>query len=146
MSRQIATEAVRMHHDKDPRKVILDALKAELPHIKAVTAGDCLICVYERPTTKKIKGLNGEDIEIDLSATDRVKEDKLQGCVGLIVKTGPDFSKHRKALAIDPMPAVGDWIYFRRQDGCAFVLGTRMMFLLQGDFIRLVIDDPDCIV
>lgn len=142
----VATKAERATHAVDPKKVITDALKGWVEDVEEVTSGDCLVCVYERPSTKTIKGLNGKDIEIDLSATSRVMEDKLQGAVGLIVKVGPDFGRHRKALALDKMPAVGSWVFFRRQDGCQFVLGTRMMFLLQGDFIRLVLKSPDAII
>lgn len=135
----VATNVIEVQHDKDPKQVIMDDLKGWLDRIRP-TSGDCVVCVYERP--EKIKG---SGLIIPETAARRA-EDRFQGVVGLIVKIGPAFSKHKQALGMDPMPAVGDWVAFRNQDCSSFVLGSRSMRLLQGDFIRMVLADPDCIV
>lgn len=134
-----ATKVIEVIHDQEPKKVIWDALKGNLDRIEQVTSGDCLICVYERPEKMK-SGL------FMPQTASRMAEDKFQGCVGMIVKTGPEFAKHRQALGLDEMPPIGSWVYFRRQDASSFVSGERTLCLLQGDFIRLILTDPDCII
>lgn len=134
----VASKVIDVVHDKDPKKVILDSLKGHIERVQP-TSGDVIVCVYERPE-KMRSGLVIPD------TASRRSEDRFQGVVGLIVKTGPEYGKHRQALGMEKMPAVGDWIAFRNQDCSSFVLGDRSMRLLQGDFIRLVLDDPDCII
>jgi co-chaperonin GroES (HSP10) len=135
---QVATTVIEVEHKVDPKKVINDALKGWIDRIRP-TSGDVLVCVYERP--EKTKG----NIIMPETASRR-SEDKFQGVVGLIVKVGPEYGKHKQALGLNPMPQIGDWVAFRTQDCVSFVLGQRSMRLLQGDFIRLVLSDPDCII
>lgn len=139
---QVATQTVAVVHAKDPKKVINDALKGLIDRIQP-TSGDCVVCVYERP--QEIALGNGKKLYTPDNYS-RTSEDKFQGVVGLIVKTGPEFAKHKKALGLEEMPKVGDWVAFRTQDCVSFVLGARAMRLLQGDFIRLVLQDPDVII
>jgi len=135
----VATKVLEVVHDKDPKQVIWDALQGWIDRIQP-TSGDVVVCVYERPEKLKGSGL------IMPETASRRSEDKFQGVVGLIVKVGPEYGKHKAALGLDRMPTVGDWIAFRNQDCSAFTLGDRAMRLLQGDFIRLVLKDPDCII
>lgn len=134
-----ATKVIEVVHDTDPKKVIWKALEGQLERIESLTSGDCLLCIYERPQKMK-SGLYMPE------TASRVTEDKFQGCVGLLVKTGPDFAKHRQALCLDKMPKLGSWIFFRRQDAVTTVVGERVMCLLQGDYIRMVLKDPDVVV
>lgn len=134
----VATKVVEVVHEKDPKQVIWDALDGWLDRIQP-TSGDCVVCVYERPEKMK-SGLYMPE------TASRVTEDKFQGVVGLLVKVGPEFGKHRKALGLDEMPKVGTWVAFRTQDCIAFTLGSRAMRLLEGQFIRMVLADPDCII
>lgn len=137
---QVATNVIEVDHEgKDPKKVIHSALKGWIERIHP-TGGDVVVCVYERP-----EKLKGSGLIIPETASRRM-EDKFQGVVGLIVKLGPDFSKHKRALGLERLPQIGDWVAFRTQDCSAFVLGSRSMRMMEGQFIRLVLDDPDCIV
>ena len=146
----VATEVIPVIHDKDPKQVIWDALneKVELFGGKQSslidciqpTAGDCVVCVYERPTTMRKSGL------VIPETASRVTEDKFQGVVGLIVKWGPEPNKHRQELGLEKMPPVGTWIAFRTGDCIPFTLGKRAMRLLQGNHIRMILTDPDVII
>src|ERR1035437_4259740 len=142
----VATKTIASIHKEDPKKVIGDALKGHIEKVE-VTSGDVLVCVYERPTTIKIKGPTGADVEFDIGATSRANEDKFQGVVGLVVKLGPSFQeKYARVLGLDPMLKVGEWVAFRVGDTVPFVLDKRSMRIIQGDFIRMRLADPDCII
>lgn len=134
----VATSVIEVIHTKDPKKVIWEALDGWIDRVRP-TAGDVIVCVYERPAETRGKIIIPE-------TASRVSEDKFQGVVGLIVKVGPEYQKHRQNLGLDEMPPVGSWIAFRTQDCVAFTLGKRAMRLLQGDFIRMTLIDPDCII
>jgi len=134
----MATNVIQVKHHIDPKKVIWDDLKDWLDKIQP-TGSDCVVCVYERP--KETAG----GILIPENAS-RVSEDKFQGVVGLIVKLGPNFGSHERALGLKPMPQVNDWVAFKTIDCVAFVLGKRSMRLLQGNFIRMVLSDPDAVI
>ena len=132
----VATNVIAVKHLKDPKRVILDDLDGWLDKIHP-TAKDCVICVYERPETTA-----GGIIMPETSS--RRAEDRFQGVVGLIVKTGPNFAKGYPNLGMEPK--VGDWVAFRTQDCVSFVLGKRSMRLIQSEFIRMVLTDPDCVL
>lgn len=135
----VATKVIEVVHDKDPKLVITDALKAWLPRIRSATGADYLICVYERPE----KMTNGLIMPQNAS---RLVEDKFQGNVGLIVAKGPNVEEYKSFFRNGAMPQVGDWVAFRTQEAVAFTLGDRAMRLVQANMIRLVLEDPDCII
>lgn len=139
MSNHVATRVIEAQHDEDPKKVINKALKGWIERIHP-TGGDAILCVYERP--EKIKGTS---LLLPETAQRRT-EDKFQGVVGLLVKVGPNFAKHHKVLGLDPPLKVGDWVAFRNQDTNSFILGDRSMRRMEGQFILMRLDDPDCIV
>lgn len=149
MAAGLATNIIKVVHSKEPKEVIWADLKKyisrERPDQDTITptSGDVLICVYERP--KEIDLGNGKKLLTPDNYT-RTAEDKFQGVVGLIVKVGPDFGKHKRSIALEPMPKVGDWVAFKTTDCIAFVLGERSMRLLEGQMIRMVLTDPDCII
>lgn len=134
----MATRTIAVTHEEDPKKVIWAKLGKAIDHL-APTAGDVVIAVYERP--EKTAG----KIIIPETASRRA-EDAFQGVVGMIVKIGPDFARHKRSLAMDPMPKIGDWVMFKTVDCIAFVLDKSPMRLLQGDMIRMVLSDPDSII
>ncbi len=136
----VATKVMEVDHEGiDPKKVITDALKGWIDRIHP-TAGDIIVCVYERPEKLARSGL------VIPETASRRAEDKFQGVVGLIVKVGPEYAKHKQDLGLDQMPGVGTWVAFRNQDCQSFTLGDRSMRLLQGNFIRMVLQDPDAII
>lgn len=135
----VATEVMEVEHEIDPKTVIWKAMEGYLDRINP-TSGDIVVCVYERP-----EKLRGSGLIVPETASRRT-EDKFQGVVGMIVKTGPEFGKHRQDLGLDVMPKVGDWIAFRTGDCIPFTLGKRAMRLLQGNHIRMLLADPDCII
>ena len=138
MAGSVATSVIEVKHFEDPKQVIWRDLNGWLDKIQP-TGSDCVVCVYERPQT------TAGGIIVPETAS-RISEDKFQGVVGLIVKLGPNYGAHERALGLKPMPQVGDWVAFRTIDCVAFVLGKRSMRLLQGNFIRMVLSNPDCIV
>lgn len=149
----VATETIAVVHDRDPKDVIWDAMsekvtlfdggEATLLSCIRPTAGDCVVCVYERPSEIALAG--GKKL-LTPDNYSRTAEDKFQGVVGLIVKWGPEPNKHRQELGMDEMPKVGTWIAFRTGDCIPFTLGKRSMRLLQGNHIRMILSDPDVII
>ena len=138
MAGGIATNVIAVKHDRPPKQVIWDDLEGWLDKIQP-TGSDCVVCVYERPH-KTAGGI------LMPETSSRVAEDKFQGVVGLIVKLGPNFGSHERALGLKPMPQVNDWIAFKSVDCVPFTLGARSMRLLQGNFIRMVLSNPDCVI
>lgn len=138
----VATSVIPVVHTIDPKTVITNALKGWIDRIQP-TGGDLIVCVYERP--KEIDLGGGKKLYTPDNYS-RTAEDKFQGVVGLIVKLGPEFGKHKQALGLDVMPKIGDWVAFRTQDCMAFTLGDRAMRLLEGQFIRMILADPDCVI
>jgi co-chaperonin GroES (HSP10) len=126
---------VRMTHDVDPKKVILDELgdisDVELYH------NQVLVAIYIRPEKTK-SGLY-------LSSQTR-DEDKYQGKVGLVVKTGPqafkdDTGKWFKDVAISPH----DWVYFRPSDGWQVTLHGVLCRIIDDTDIRGRLPAPDAV-
>lgn len=134
----VATKVIEVVHEKDPKDVIWEDLKGWLDRIEPL-GKDAVVCVYERPQKMK-SGLYMPD------NADRVKEDKFQGVVGLVVKLGPNFHAHREFLGVTDPIKVGDWVAFRTQDCVSFVLGSRAMRQVEGQFLRQRLADPDCII
>lgn len=138
----VATSVTPVIHDKDPKEVIWASLKGWIDRIEP-TGHDAIICVYERP--KEIDLGGGKKLYTPDNYS-RTTEDKFQGVVGLVVKTGPNFGSRREFLGLDQPIKVGDWVAFRTQDCVAFVLGDRAMRQVEGQFLRMRLADPDCII
>lgn len=142
----VATKAQPSVHTQDPKQAIFDALKGYIGKIE-VTAADVLTCVYERPQQIMT---SDKKTAVKLWTPDnasRASEDKFQGIAALVVKLGPSFhSKYDRELGLDPPIKVGDWVTFNVGDTSPFVLGERHMRLVQGNFIRLRIADPDAVI
>ena len=149
MTSQMALEINRPKHDTDPKAAIFEACEDVLKGVR-ITGSDILVCVYERPG-KIIVGKDalGRDLEIDTSATSRTLEDKIQGRVGLVVAIGPLAGQHADFFGGD-MPKVGDWVLLNGSDAVPFVGGykpqTRVFRLVQANFVRAVLGDPDIVL
>ncbi len=71
-------------------------------------------------------------------------EDKWQGKVGLIVKTGPEaFNDPTGAWFKDVNLVVGDWIIFRASDGWSITVNGVLCRILDDTTIRGKTDDPE---
>lgn len=123
----------RMTHDVDPKKTIHDELgdisEIELFHNQVLAA------IYIRPEkTKSGLYLSGQTRD----------EDKWQGKVGLIVKTGPDAFKDDTGKWFNGVDInVGDWIYFRPSDGWQITVHGVLCRILDDTDIRGRISAPD---
>lgn len=145
MANQVATKTIPALHKQDPKTVINDAIKDHLPKVEP-TGHDVLVCVYERPTGIKMIDPLGREVEFDMSATSRNREDKFQGIVGLLVKIGPLAAEHGLYFNGGELPPIGSWVACPANAGVSFTLGDRMMRQLQANFIRLVLTDPDVVI
>jgi co-chaperonin GroES (HSP10) len=126
---------VRMTHDVDPKKVILDELgditDIELYH------NQLLIAIYIRPEKTK-SGLY-------LSSQTR-DEDKYQGKVGLVVKKGPDaFRDDTGKWFRDVSISEHDWVYFRPSDGWQVTVHGVLCRIIDDTDIRGRLPAPDVI-
>lgn len=123
----------RMTHDVDPKKTIHDELgdisEIELFHNQVLAA------IYIRPEkTKSGLYLSGQTRD----------EDKWQGKVGLIVKTGPDAFKDDTGKWFNGVDInVGDWIYFRPSDGWQITVHGVLCRILDDTDIRGRMSAPD---
>jgi co-chaperonin GroES (HSP10) len=114
----------RMTHDVDPKEEIWNELgdisDIELFHNQVLAA------IYVRP----------EKTKSGIFLTNNIREeDKWQGKVGMIIKTGPDaFYDDTGKWFKDVKMSVGDWVYFRPSDG--------WQITIQGVPCR-IIDDTD---
>lgn len=71
-------------------------------------------------------------------------EDKWQGKVGLIVKTGPQaFIDPDGKWFTDVDLKIGDWIYFRPSDGWHITVNGMLCRILDDTVIRGKIDNPE---
>ena len=126
---------MRMQHDVDPRKAILDEMgnidDIEIFHTQV------LVAIYLRPD--KTKG------GVILAPQTR-DEDKYQGKVGLIIKKGEnafidDTGKWFNHVKCD----VGDWIVFRPSDGWQINVHGQLCRILNDTDVRGRIPVPDAV-
>lgn len=97
---------MQMKHDVDPKQALTEAL-GDLSNVD-LAANNVLVAVYIRPNQTKS----------GIFLTDRaVDEDRWQGKVGLVVKTGPLAYDEECERLTGVKYAVGDWVFFRASDG-----------------------------
>lgn len=126
---------VRMTHDVDPAKTIKDEM-GDISDIE-LFHNQVLIAIYVRP--EKTKG--------GLYLTNNIRdEDKWQGKVGLVVKTGPDAFKDASGKWFNGVSvAEGDWVYFRPSDGWQLTIHGALCRIIDDVDIRGKITAPDSI-
>lgn len=132
---------VRMQHDVDPRKEIMDRMEPFINDI-TVLGEDVLLGVYIRP--EKTKG------GIHLTAQYR-QEDEYQGLACVVLKMGPlafleDDAHHYGKRK----PKVGDWVAVRKSQGFSFKIGAsttdaQSCRLMHAEGIKLIISEPDMV-
>ena len=127
---------VKMAHPNDPRAEITKAL-GSLDGID-IFHNQVLAVVYIRPE-KTAGGIIMPDI-----AGGTRSEDKWQGKVGLIVKTGENaFNDPAGVWFKDVKLGVGDWIFFRSSDGWMITVNGVLCRILDDTVIRGKLDHPD---
>ena len=130
-------KALEMHHEEDPREVLMKAAASALESFRAVPAAMVLILVYE----------GAEKTKSGLYIAQQTKDEySYQGKVGLVVKTGPRAFVEDETHKFDDVKAqVGDWVLFQPGETFGFRLGTCKARIVEDVHIRGILDDPDCV-
>lgn len=122
-----------MTHDTDPK----DILTTELGDISGfeIFNNQVLCAVYVRPQKTK-SGI--------YLTSQTVEEDKIQGKVGLVVKTGPDaFTDTTGEWFNDMDIELSDWVVFRPSDGWSITVNGVLCRILDDTNIRGRVQHPD---
>lgn len=129
------SSALRMVHDVDPAKVLMEAL-GDLSAID-VYNDRILVAIYKRP--EKTKG----GVIIPGTAGPR-EEEKYQGKACLVVKLGPlvNIDQHKARGA--PIE-VGDWLMTFPTDGRNLDVNGVACRLLKEDIVHMKIASPDLV-
>lgn len=136
----VASRAVLMQHDKDPRKEILDAVKPYVSKIH-MTFDNVVLATYVRP--EKTRG----GIILSSGEAGMRSEDVFQGKSHLIIAAGPSaFEDDEEVFWGDRRPVIGDWVMVRVSDGLMFKLGDTACRLLSSRRISMIVDEPDIIL
>jgi len=122
-----------MQHDVDPAKKLLDEL-GDLSDIE-IFNNQVLVAVYIRPE-KRMSGV--------YLPSQNLEEDKFQGKVGLIVKTGPLAFKDPDNLWFKDMNfEIGDWVFGRATDGWSIMVKDVLCRIYDDNNIRGRAPYPD---
>jgi co-chaperonin GroES (HSP10) len=122
-----------MTHDTDPK----EALTKELGDISGfeIFNNQVLCAVYVRPQKTK-SGI--------YLTSQTVDEDRIQGKVGLIVKTGPDaFTDDSGQWFTDMNIELSDWVVFRPSDGWSVTVNGVLCRILDDTNVRGRVQHPD---
>jgi len=126
---------MRMEHDVDPKKKILDEI-GDVNDI-GVFNNQILVAIYMRPEKTKSGIL--------LSGNTR-DEDRYQGKVGLVLKKGATaFVDPDHKWFVDTNVNVGDWVYFRVTDGWSINVHGVSCRMLEDTDVRGSTEYPDAI-
>lgn len=132
---------VRMKHEIDPRKEIMERMTPFLDDIHVMN-DDVLLGVYVRP--KKTAG--------GIHLTDQYRqEDEYQGLACLVLKMGDlAFKEDDTHHYGNVVPKVGDWVAVRKSEGFSFKIGvssseTQPCRLMKETGVRLIISEPDMV-
>ena len=125
--------AMKMNHVIDPKKEIINAI-GDLKGIKLFNM-QVLVGIYIRPQ-KTASGIFLTDKTVD--------EDRYQGKVGLVLKTGPmAFIDEKEEWFKKGDIKVGDWAVFRPSDGWAITINGYLCRILDDRVIKGTVDKPD---
>lgn len=127
----------KMVHKTDPR----DEVFAKVGSLDRcdVFHNQILVAVYNRPSELDIGG--GKKIFLADKTRD---EDKYQGKVGLVLKTGPlAFVGKDKDEFAGQNVARGDWIAFRVSDGWSLEINGQLCRMIHDVDAKLRIPTPD---
>lgn len=132
----MARQAIEMQIDGDPRESVMTALEGRHLQI-AICPTDYLWVAFQRGEMKTKGGLliaRGSGID---------NEDAYTGCVGLIVRAGPQDGDDGARKFGGKVPAVGDWAVIDTRYGVQFKLGDRHARIISQEQIYALIDRPD---
>ena len=133
MSNVSAHHNITMHHEVDPRDVLLKEL-GDISGVELLNM-QVLVAVYIRP--EKTKG----GIIMTTKARD---EDRYQSKVGLIIKTGPSAFADEGGKWFNGLDLkAGDWIVFRPSDGWNVTVNGVLCRMFDDMAIRARIPHPD---
>lgn len=136
----VATRAIEMVHDIDPKKVLWDAVRPYLDDCHP-TQAYILAARYVRP--EKTTG------GIILTENQGTRgNDEYLGKAHLLLKCGPlaFWEENEGAVWGDAKPRPGDWISMRPSDGMSLYLGKTMCVLVLADAVRMITNRPDIIL
>lgn len=134
----IATRAIQVQHDTDPKQTILEAIKPYFDDLDGyeLIQSDCLVAVYKRP--EKTKG--------GVFLTQNIRdEDKFQGIVGLLLKKSPLAFRDDETHTFPVQPQIGDWVQFRPSETVSFHFGDTQCRLVEDVCIRAILPRPDIV-
>lgn len=127
--------SLKMHHDKDPKDVILE----EIGDLSGYELGPSkvLVGIYQRPE-KTAGGI--------ILSTKIQKEDIYQGVVGLVLKLGPGCFEDDDANKFHGFSVkVGDWIEYKTSDTEKVSINGVMCRRLSDVLVKAKISNPDMV-
>lgn len=124
---------MEMNHDVDPANRLLEDL-GDVSNVELFN-NNVLVAVYIRPEKTK-SGIYISNKTID--------EDRYQGKVGLLVKTGSKaFSTESDEWFKDVVVKHGDWLVFRPSDGWSINVNGVLCRIMPDVQVKGRIDSPD---
>lgn len=135
----MATRAIQMAHDKDPKKILWKLVEPYLDDIDLL--GPQVLCVtYIRPET------TAGGIILSSGTGHTRDEDIYQGKVQLMVKAGAEAFKADDQHKFEVVPEIGDWVAIRVGDSFQFKLGDAHCRLVVDSNIRAILKRPDIVL
>lgn len=133
----VATRAIEMVHDVDPKKVLWDAVAPYLDDCHP-TQAYVLVARYVRPEMTKGKIILPEN-------QGTRGNDEFLGKAHLVLKCGPlaFYEENDGAVWGDAKPKVRDWVAIRPSDGMALYIGSTMCALVLAEAVRMIGGRPD---
>ena len=131
----MALASLKMHHDKDPKDVILE----EIGDLTGYAPGPCkvIVGIYQRPSMTAGKILLPENTK---------KEDIYQGVVGLVLALGPGAFEDDDVNKFHGFKVkVGDWIEYKVSDTEKVGINGVLCRRLPDVLVKAKIADPDLI-
>lgn len=125
---------MRMKHAKDPIKDIWDTM-GDISEIELLH-NQVLVAIYVRPDTTA-SGIILSDKTID--------EDKYQGKVGLIIKTGPGAFQGGGSKWDFGGLKIGEWVFFRPSDSWQINVQGKSCRIVEDIDIRGRLPAPDVV-
>ena len=127
-------QAIKAHHETDPREVIWQAVGKDIDDIQMLGAR-VLVATYVRPD-KTASGIY---------LSDRTRgEDEYQGRVGMVLKMGPlafvDDENHKWG---DLRPKIGYWIFLNIGDARRMTLNKHPVRIVEDVHIAGLLTQPD---
>jgi len=133
MSNVSAHHNITMHHEVDPKDVLLKEL-GDISGVELLNT-QVLVAVYIRPE----KTMGGIFI-----AAKTLDEDRYQSKVGLVIKTGPSAFVDEGGKWFSNLDLkAGDWIVFRPSDGWDITINGVLCRMFNDTAIRARIPHPD---